>query len=365
MKNKPIQTELAFRSKSSSGPPDWERFPRTRYLGSKRKLLNLLEDVFSRLEFDTALDPFSGTGAVAYLLKTMGKSVTANDALESNVVAARALVVNSRANLGNAVDSLTEGLPNPDAPIGLVERTFDEIFFEREENRFIDGILPRIRELPAAKSDLALYALFQACLAKRPYNLFHRANLSMRRAKVSRSFGNKTTWERPFPELMKRFAAQADSAVFDSGRTCRAIRSDVLEIDPAGFDLVYLDPPYVSVKGASVDYLDYYHFLEGLCSPEDWEERILHRYKHKPLVGKGESPWSDKKRIAKAFESAVKRFSGSAIVISYRSDGIPSIDDIAGYLEKAGKRVEIVNAGKYTYALSRNRRSREVVLVGV
>ncbi|MCP4678276.1 MAG: DNA methyltransferase [Deltaproteobacteria bacterium] len=361
---KPIQTELAFSAKPSTDHLDWERFPKTRYLGSKRKLLNLLQDVFSRLEFDSALDPFSGTGAVAYLLKTMGKSVTASDALESNVVVARALVVNNETTLDSTVDSLVGGLPDPEALVGFIERTFDEVFFERDENRFIDGILPRIRELSAAKSDLALYTLFQACLAKRPYNLFHRANLSMRRKKVSRSFGNKTTWERPFPELIKRFAAEADGAVFDSGRTCHAIRADVLEIDPAGHDLVYFDPPYVSAKGARVDYLDYYHFLEGLCSPENWEGRILHRYKHKPLEGKGESPWSDPKRIEEAFESAVNRFSRSTIVISYRSDGIPSIDDIAGYLEKAGKRVEIINAGKYTYALSRNRRSREVVLVG-
>ncbi|MCP4604078.1 MAG: DNA methyltransferase [Proteobacteria bacterium] len=349
----------------SSRLRNWESFPKTRYLGSKRKLLGMLVDVFDNLSFESALDPFSGTGAVAYLLKTMGKSVTASDTLESNVITARALVENSHTTLGDTVIALTDGLPDANASVGFVAKTFEGIFFTHNENCFIDGILPRIQNLSGEKKDLALWALFQACLVKRPYNLFHRANLEMRLRKVERSFGNKTTWERPFSELIHRFAAQADSAVFDSGRLCRSICADVMEIDPSGFDLVYLDPPYVSARGAGVDYFDYYHFLEGLSSPKNWSSRILNRYKHKPLKGRGESPWCDPKRICSVFESAIGGFSDSVLVISYRSDGIPSIVEIETYLKKAGKRVEIIDTGPYTYALSRNRRSREVVLVGV
>jgi adenine-specific DNA-methyltransferase len=345
-------------------PKPWEMFPKTRYLGSKRKLLGLLAGVFDSISFESALDPFSGTGAAAYLLKTMGKKVTASDVLESNAVAARALVENSGTLLGGEVDALVDGLPISNAPAGFVEQTFDGIFFEREENRFIDGVLPRIAKLKDAKKDLALFALFQACLAKRPYNLFHRANLSMRRRDVERSFGNKTTWDCPFGDLIRRFAGQADKAVFDSGRECRTFKADVLEIDPTGFDLVYLDPPYVSARGVGVDYLDYYHFLEGLSNPKAWPNRILHRYKHKTIQGRGQSPWCSPERIRGAFEKAIERFSRSTLVVSYRSDGIPSIEEIAAWLKKAGKRVKIVDAGKYTYALSRNRRSREAVLIG-
>jgi adenine-specific DNA methylase len=325
----------------------------------------LLEEVFARLEFETALDPFSGTGAVSYLLKAMGKQVTASDILEANAVTARALVQNQRATLDGELETLLEGLPDPDTSPGFIERTFDGIFFEREENRFLDGALERIGTLDGPRRDLALHALFQACLAKRPYNLFHRANLSMRRREVSRTFGNKTTWERPFPELIDRYSREVDRAVFDSGHPCRASRADVEEIDPGGFDLVYLDPPYVSAKGVGVDYLDYYHFLEGLVGPDGWEDRILTRYKHKPLRGRGESPWSDARRISGSFEAVIERFAGAILVVSYRSDGIPGIDVIADFMKRAGKRVEVVDAGAYTYALSRNRRSREVVLVGI
>ncbi len=341
-----------------------ENFPQTRYLGSKRKLLPVLSDVFSNLEFGSALDAFAGTGSVAYLLKTMGKAVTAVDVLNSNVMGIRALVENDSVTLGPMADALTEGLPDRGAPRGFVERTFDGLFFEPEENRFIDGILPRLRALKGFQKDLAFFALAQACLAKRPYNLFHRANLYMRHRDVKRTFGNKTTWDRPFQELFQRYSSEADRAVFSSGQPCVAYKSDVLEVNPDAFDLVYFDPPYVSKRGQGVDYFDYYHFLEGLAAPEEWEDSILHKYKHKPLKGRGESPWCSPKHIDSVFEKTIARFNSSVLVVSYRSDGIPSIKRIADLIKARVGAVTIVDAGKYTYALSRNRSSREVVLVG-
>ena len=57
------QLSLPFEEAAKSRKPTWERFPQTRYLGSKRKLLPLLERIFRSLEFETALDPFSGTAS--------------------------------------------------------------------------------------------------------------------------------------------------------------------------------------------------------------------------------------------------------------------------------------------------------------
>lgn len=341
----------------------FENFPQTRYLGSKRKLLGALAEVFSTIGPDTALDPFCGTGSVAYLLKTLGVRVTASDVMESNVLGARALIVNNNVRLGARAADLALHLPHPPEEKGFIERTFAGLFFTAAENRYLDGIMRRIETLDSYERDMALWALFQACLAKRPYNLFHRANLNMRRRKVKRSFGNKTTWERPFEELFRRYAKEADRAVFDSGHQARAFVSDVLDVNPEGFDLVYLDPPYVSAKGVGVDYLDYYHFLEGLVHLDSWPGRILHKYKHKPLKGRGQNPWCDAKRIGQVFKDALLRFSESILVVSYRSDGIPSIDELTGYLKKIGKRVKLVDVGKYTYALSHNKRSREIIVV--
>ena len=53
--------------------PPYSGYPPLRFMGSKHRLLPWIQSVIAELEFDTALDAFSGSGCVSYLLKTMGK----------------------------------------------------------------------------------------------------------------------------------------------------------------------------------------------------------------------------------------------------------------------------------------------------
>jgi adenine-specific DNA-methyltransferase len=62
-------------------PAEVSCFPRFRYMGSKFRLLTWIHDALSDIDFETATDAFSGSGAVSYLLKSMGKQVRANDTL--------------------------------------------------------------------------------------------------------------------------------------------------------------------------------------------------------------------------------------------------------------------------------------------
>src|SRR5258708_9090983 len=71
-------------------------FPELRYMGSKHRLLPWIHGVFCGLEFETAADPFVGSGSVAYLLKAMGKRVIASDFLNFPAVLASATVANSK-----------------------------------------------------------------------------------------------------------------------------------------------------------------------------------------------------------------------------------------------------------------------------
>ena len=128
---------------------------------------------------------------------------------------------------------------------------------------------------------IAFHALFQAAISKRPYNLFHRRNLYMRLAKVNRSFGNKTTWDKPFKAHFRHFVAMANSAVFN-GPQCRAINGDATEAS-GEFDLVYIDPPYLNSRGVGVDYAGFYHFLEGMADYPNWEAKIDLSSKHRRL----------------------------------------------------------------------------------
>jgi adenine-specific DNA-methyltransferase len=76
-------------------PDHAARYPELRYMGSKKRLLPWIHEVLTGLDFETALDPFSGTGCVAYMMKAMGRRVIASDFLNFSTTIARATVENN------------------------------------------------------------------------------------------------------------------------------------------------------------------------------------------------------------------------------------------------------------------------------
>src|SRR5579885_1220848 len=70
-------------------------YPELRYMGSKHRLLPWIHGVLRTLPFETAADPFVGSGCVAYLLKAMGKRVIASDFLNFPATLAIATVANN------------------------------------------------------------------------------------------------------------------------------------------------------------------------------------------------------------------------------------------------------------------------------
>lgn len=89
---------------------------------------------------------------------------------------------------------------------------------------------------------------------------------------------------------------------------------------------------------------------------------IDYRTKHKRLKT-SENPWIDKNRIHSAFERLIKKFTDSVLVISYRSDGIPSIEYLVNLLGKYKSTVKQIKWRNYKYVLSNNH-SEEVLLIG-
>lgn len=339
------------------------RFPGTRYQGSKAKLAERIWGRLQGLEFQTCLDAFGGTGAVAYRLKQEGKTVTYNDLLKFNYWFGRALIENRETRLSAKDLNFILAPPRDLEYSDFIQTTFRDIYFTDEENAWLDRTQANLRHLrDPLKFALAFFALSQASLIKRPYNLFHRKNLYVRLAEVPRSFGNKTSWDRPFPEWFRHFAEQANAAVFDNGRTNRALNLDALAV-PGRFDLVYIDPPYISRRKAAVNYLDFYHFLEGLADDDEWKKNIDFKSRHLRFKRRA-NDWSDPRRIHAAFDRLFARFERSILAVSYRSDGIPSISELLCLLKKYKPRARAEPFGKYQYALSKNAGSREVLLIG-
>lgn len=342
---------------------DLRRFPQTRYQGSKLKLLPWIWEHIAELDFRTCLDAFGGTGSVAYLLKTTGKAVTYNDILRSNYLVGKALIENTRTSLTNEdVESLTR--ENPGCTYeDFIRRTFKGIYFTDHENAWLDTVCQNVRRLKGEyKQALAFYALFQACIIKRPYNLFHRANLYIRTSDVERSFGNKTTWDRPFESHFRDFALEASAAVFDGGVKCTALNKDVFDLE-ANFDLVYVDTPYMNRNGIGPDYFHFYHFLEGLADYEGWRDRIDWSKKHLPLKPLGKCLWLDKNKVFGAFNDLFEKFRQSLLVISYRTDGIPSPEELMSLLHRHGRKIANFSSRGYKYVLSSNGGSKEALIV--
>ncbi len=237
------------------------KFPSTRYQGSKVKLVDWIWANIENIEFNSCLDAFGGTGVVSYLLKQKGKSVTYNDLLQFNYNFGVALIENEDDLLSRqAIEWLNTSHDEIDYPI-FIQDTFEDIYYTNQENVWLDKAITNIKLLDNFYCrSLAFFALAQSCIIKRPYNLFHRKNLYMRLADVERSFGNKTSWDKPFTDWFKHFAQEANNAVFKGIGDCRATNLDALCI-PNEYDLVYIDTPYISSKGTPVDYAEFYHFL--------------------------------------------------------------------------------------------------------
>lgn len=315
------------------------------------------------LNFNTCLDIFGGTGTVAYRFKQEGKVVTYNDYLKFNYLMASALIENKNETL---TEKEVEWVLSDHSEINypdFIEQSFHDIYFTDEENRWIDRRITNMRNLPDTyKFGIAFFALAQACIIKRPYNLFHRKNLYVRTADVERSFGNKITWDRSFDDYFKKFVLEANRAIFDNGEANQALNLDVFDA-PENYDLVYIDSPYISSTGIGVDYHSFYHFLEGLTNYDEWQNKIDYDSKHKRLIPQ-KNVWNDKDKIVDGFDRLFKKFQDSTIVVSYRSDGIPSENELIDLLKKYKKSVAIQYYGEYKYVLSKNGTSKELLLIG-
>ena len=337
-------------------------FPSTRFQGSKLKIVDWIWEAIKDLNFNSALDAFGGTGSVGYMLKEKGKNVTYNDILKFNWYIGLALIENDKVKLTDSdVDFLLTVHDEIKYPTFIYD-TFKDIYFTDEENRRIDMVVTNINLLDNIyKKALAFFALCQACIIKRPFNLFHRKNLYLRFSDVERNFGNKATWDTPFEVHFRKFVDEANQAVFPNGQCNKALNLDVFDIEEE-FDLVYIDTPYISKNGVGVDYFSFYHFLEGLMNYSKWADMVDYRTKHKKLKGNG-SVWINKNQIHSAFDKLFKKFQNSILVISYRADGIPSIEELLNLLKKYKQNAKELKRKNYKYVLSTNH-SEEVLLIG-
>lgn len=363
--------ELVIKNFSS----DW-LFPTTRYRGSKRKILSWIWEELKDIPFQTTLDLFGGTGVVSLLFKRMGRSVTYNDYSLYNYTAAKALIENKNTRLTEDDVAYLTQPSKKRKNSGFISTTFRNYYFLDHENKWLDNILTQTESLKhyysgkelSYKKAIAIWAIGQACLIKRPFNLFHRKNLYIRTNDVERNFGNKTTWETPFSVAFERFVMEANSVVFDNKQTNTATHQNAIEYANLNFDLVYLDPPYFFSGQSDEDYLSLYHFLDGVAQYDAWPQ-IIDKETSTLSIKRKYDKWPSKSidQLANIYSSLIEKFNDSVIVISHKAGSSVSVGALKKMLQENGKTVHI-RTKLYSYALNKqngnSHKNSECLIIG-
>jgi DNA adenine methylase len=339
---------------------DLNLFPDTRYMGSKRKLLPSLQNIFNELDFSSALDAFSGSSSVSFLLKSLDKKVITNDYLRFNYHIAHGLIENPGFTLSqNDIEELLEFSKEAD---NFIEKTFSNIYYTKKECQWLDSIMFNINFLDNEyKKSIALSALCRACIKKRPRGIYTYTGMRYDdgRKDLTLSFQDQ------FQSAVNMF----NSCVTKSKKKCKAFNEDIFKLAKQNVDLVYFDPPYFSTKSDS-EYSRRYHFLEGLVSY--WSHVNID---HSTKTKKFERPFSKfnhKNLIIEAFEEMFEQYSSSIIMLSYSSNSFPNSNTIKSILKNHGKKVELIEVD-YTYSVgthshklnNETNKVKEYIFIGV
>ena len=305
-------------------------YPRTRFMGSKYKLLEDIRDVTKQFNFDTAIDLFSGSGVVSYMLKAEGARVISNDQMYLSWSYSKALIQNNSKRLSSAeVDRLLMF----DTPTDrFVEQTFKGLYFTDEENCLIDRLRTNIQQLKSPLSAaIATSALMRSCAKKRPRGVFTYVG--------NRYDDGRRDISLPLETHFREAVDLINNAVFTNGKRNVAKRGDAMKIKPVKGSLVYMDPPYYSPLSDN-HYVRRYHFLEGIA--RNWEGVKIQENTKTKKFANYETPFSSREGAHEAFDALFKRFSSGILLVSYSSNGLPTMDEIINLLKRYKENVEVI-----------------------
>ncbi|MCI0485788.1 MAG: DNA adenine methylase [Blastocatellia bacterium] len=328
-------------------------FPSTRYMGSKAVLREFIWNSVRSLEFQTVLDAFSGTGSIAYLFKQKGKRVYANDFLALSYHITNATIENgTEILLPEDIDYILS--PRAKHP-RFIEENFRGLYFTDEENQLLDRVSANIRDLECEyKRSLALSAITRACLKKRPRGIFTYTGFD-------RYLDGRNDIKLTLEEHIRRAAQEFYLAVFDNGQANKAFWVDIFDLDAPYADLVYLDPPYVSLRSDN-DYSRRYHFIEGLA--RYWEGLQILNHTTTKKFARLRSPFDSKRTVYDAFARLFKKYEDSIIVVSYSKNCLPTKEEMIELMRSVKKEVRVESfTHRYSFGTHNHKIANEFNLV--
>lgn len=317
--------------------PQVKKYPPTRFMGSKNKLLQAIWDASKDFEFTTVLDLFSGSGIVGYMYKCAGKAVFSNDYMAMSATFTKALIENNSATLSDEdVQFLLEDNGTADH---FVEQVFEGLYFSDEDNRLIDTIRCNILELKDQyKKAIAMAALIRACMKKRPRGIFTYTG--------NRYDDGRQDLRKSFEQQFREAVIAINRAVFDNGQGNVSSWHDSITFDECMPDLVYMDPPYFTPKSDN-EYVRRYHFVEGLA--RGWKDIEIQQHTKTKKFKSYPTPFSTLEGARGAFEALFYKYRNSILIISYSSNSLPNQEEMVAMLSKYKANVKVIPID-YTYS---------------
>ena len=288
-----------------------------KYLGSKRKLIDLLYKVISdHSEGGVILDTFSGSCRVSYALKQLGCPVVANDHNAYASTIAQCYVEADTTYTRKASMLINEFNNIKPAP-GYFTHTFCEQsrFIQPTNGAKIDAIREEIerKDLPQIIKAVVLTSLLEAA---------DRVDST-----VGLQMAYLKSWsKRSYNDLHLRLPK-----LIDGHSGCKAFNLEAENVvDYVEADVLYLDPPYNQHS-----YLGNYHIWESLVR---WDKPEVYGVACKRVdVRERKSPFNSKRKCAEALRKVVEKSKFNTLVMSYNNEGHLTIEFIVELLSGFGE----------------------------
>ena len=281
-----------------------------KYLGSKKRLLPVLGEIFSRSGAKTALDLFTGTTRVAQEFKKRGGLVTAVDLSRySKIFADCWIATDSRSVNVKELDDAIRHLSSLEGQTGYFTETFciKSRFFQPKNGAKVDAIREVI-ESDYKNSTLYPILLTSLILAADRVDSTTGIQMAYVKSWSERSFNDL---ELRIPELLPGSGA--------------AIQGDALSLTESlgEFDLAYLDPPYNQHR-----YFSNYHIWETLVA---WDKPDHYGIACKRIDTRADSTksrFNEKANMANSLRKVIQEIKASTIVISYNDESWVTSDEL-------------------------------------
>ena len=278
--------------------------PMIKYLGSKRRLLDLIGDAVRRLATGpTVLDLFSGTSRVGHALKGRGYRVVANDHNAFAHALARCYVAADRDSVEGPARQLIEEFNRLPAAPGYFTDTFcvQSRFFQPKNGGRVDAVREAIaaKSLPPDLEAVMLVSLMEAADRVDSTTGVQMAYLKQWAPRASKDLVLR------MPDVLPRSPAGSSvalclEAVEAAGRTSA--------------DLAYVDPPYNQHS-----YLGNYHVWESLVR---WDKPAVYGVACKRLDCRDRrSIFNSRPRFHEAMRELLHAIRAPVILVSFNNEG--------------------------------------------